>query len=172
MPASVSNTWSLGTWDALDLARLRGPLHLAVRLDRTNTASKRLVPTVLLFLCWVVRTDVFTDRDRYSRLNITTVREARMNLTRVYLIYGTLNKITYRHRAKYEQIELFSYLGGFIGIWIGVSFLNVLEYGTQATTWLYHKYKERKSRRLEDADGLKVKPISVRPTNGFPAEHW
>ncbi|XP_075526155.1 bile acid-sensitive ion channel-like isoform X1 [Dermacentor variabilis] len=112
------------------------------------------------------------ERERYSRLNITTVREARMNLTRIYLIYGTLNKITYRHRAKYEQIELFSYLGGFIGIWIGVSFLNVLEYGTQATTWLYHKYKERKSRRLQDSDRLKVKPISVRPTNGFPAEHW
>lgn len=71
-----------------------------------------------------------------------------------------------------QQIELFSYLGGFIGIWIGVSFLNVLEYGTQATTWLYHKYKERKSRRLQDSDRLKVKPISVRPTNGFPAEHW
>ncbi|XP_075729088.1 uncharacterized protein LOC142771484 isoform X2 [Rhipicephalus microplus] len=160
-------------------AALRGGLGQAALRQKTLLRRRHFADTLLgqslgrnRSLPEEILSTTMPERDRFSRLNITTVREARMNLTRIYLIYGTLNKITYRHRAKYEQIELFSYLGGFIGIWIGVSFLNVLEYGTQATTWLYHKYKERKTRRLQDADELKVKPISVRPTNGFPADHW
>ncbi|CAN8025416.1 unnamed protein product [Ixodes persulcatus] len=93
-----------------------------------------------------------------------------MNLTRIYLIYGTLNRITYRHRAKYEQIELFSYMGGFIGIWIGVSFLDVLDYGVQAVKWITDKRKERKLHELQkqrDRDKI-VKTIPVRPPNTNP----
>ncbi|CAN8001339.1 unnamed protein product [Ixodes hexagonus] len=109
------------------------------------------------------------ERDKYSRINITTFQEARMNLTRVYLIYGTLNRITYRHRAKYEQIELFSYMGGFIGIWIGVSFLDVLDYGVKAVKWFTDRRKERRHRvhQQQDRDKI-VKAIPVRPTNAHP----
>ncbi|GFT45584.1 uncharacterized protein NPIL_65361 [Nephila pilipes] len=34
----------------------------------------------------------------------------------------------YRYRAKYESIELFSLLGGFVGIWLGVSLIAVLDF--------------------------------------------
>ncbi|GFQ66030.1 hypothetical protein TNCT_666871 [Trichonephila clavata] len=41
----------------------------------------------------------------------------------------------YRYRAKYESIELFSLLGGFIGIWLGVSLIAVLDFLESLTTF-------------------------------------
>lgn len=42
------------------------------------------------------------ERENFERIQISNFREARMNLTKVKIIFGTLNKVTYRHRAKYE----------------------------------------------------------------------
>ncbi|XP_018496396.1 degenerin unc-8 [Galendromus occidentalis] len=82
------------------------------------------------------------EKEKFKRIDIRNFREARNNLTKIRIVFGTLNKITYRHRAKYEQIELFSYMGGFIGIWIGVSFLNVLDYGTVLANWLIRRIRQ------------------------------
>lgn len=46
-----------------------------------------------------------------------------------------------------QQIELFSYMGGFIGIWVGISFMDVLDYSTVALNWLIHKLNERRKLR-------------------------
>ncbi|XP_064485254.1 degenerin-like protein unc-105 [Ornithodoros turicata] len=113
---------------------------------------------------------------RYKAINISTFQEARMNLTRIYVIYGTLNRITYRHRPKYEQIELFSYMGGFIGIWIGVSFLNVLDYCARMMTWMIHRCKERNQHHSTSPQPEspidKVKTLQVQgPPNGYSADH-
>ena len=48
------------------------------------------------------------EKDKFERIQITNFREARNNLTKVKIIFGTLNKITYRHRAKYE-VKLISF---------------------------------------------------------------
>ncbi|OQR79450.1 hypothetical protein BIW11_02553 [Tropilaelaps mercedesae] len=134
--------------------------------------------------CWEDQYEVSVTRDpwpdqfffeeekaRFEELEISNFKEARMNLTRIKIIFGTLNKVTYRHRAKYEfhsstsassniveygisdgfhtdqQIELFSYLGGFIGIWVGISFMNVLDYSTVGLNCLIRKIHERRKTR-------------------------
>lgn len=46
-------------------------------------------------------------------------------------------------------------MGGFIGIWVGISFLNVLDYGTTFVNWLIrriHKYREDKKLAEEKDD--------------------
>ncbi|XP_022704006.1 degenerin mec-4-like isoform X2 [Varroa jacobsoni] len=101
------------------------------------------------------------EKERFGQLEISNFREARMNLTRVKIIFGTLNKIIYRHRPKYEQIELFSYLGGFIGIWVGVSFMNVLDYLTVALSWCIHKTHDWRKARKDPVQSI---PLNTQVT--------
>lgn len=46
-----------------------------------------------------------------------------------------------------QQIELFSYMGGFIGIWVGISFMDVLDYSTVVINWVVRKLSERRKLR-------------------------
>ncbi|CAL1291835.1 unnamed protein product [Larinioides sclopetarius] len=51
------------------------------------------------------------------------------NRTAMLLILFKRTQVNvYRYRAKYESIELFSLLGGFVGIWLGVSLIALLDF--------------------------------------------
>ncbi|GIY58750.1 hypothetical protein CDAR_388171, partial [Caerostris darwini] len=46
----------------------------------------------------------------------------------VLFIFKRTQVNMYKYRAKYESIELFSLLGGFVGIWLGVSLIALLDF--------------------------------------------
>ncbi|XP_035209181.1 acid-sensing ion channel 4-A-like [Stegodyphus dumicola] len=49
------------------------------------------------------------------------------NLVLLKIYYGTLEHKIFRHIPKYDTMELFSYLGGYSGVWLGFSLLTVYE---------------------------------------------
>ncbi|XP_054706911.1 acid-sensing ion channel 4-A-like [Uloborus diversus] len=49
------------------------------------------------------------------------------NLALLRVYYSTLEHKIYRHIPKYDTMELFSYLGGYSGVWLGFSLLTVYE---------------------------------------------
>ncbi|GFS89600.1 uncharacterized protein NPIL_315571 [Nephila pilipes] len=72
-----------------------------------------------------------TERDIYdhhihSRLN-RTWEDKMKNLVHLKIYFSTLEHTIYRHMPKYDTMELFSYLGGYSGVWLGFSLLTVYE---------------------------------------------
>ncbi|XP_071035751.1 acid-sensing ion channel 4-A-like isoform X2 [Parasteatoda tepidariorum] len=68
------------------------------------------------------------------------------NLATVKIFYSTLEHKKYRHLPKYNTMELFSYLGGYSGVWLGFSLLTVYELiEIICTTVLFaiHKHKHK-----------------------------
>ncbi|XP_076363221.1 bile acid-sensitive ion channel-like isoform X2 [Tachypleus tridentatus] len=46
---------------------------------------------------------------------------------KVSLIIHNKEVTTYQHHPKYQDLELFSYIGGYLGIWLGISLANILD---------------------------------------------
>ncbi|KAG8191065.1 hypothetical protein JTE90_008379 [Oedothorax gibbosus] len=56
-----------------------------------------------------------------------TWKEKMENLALVKVYFINLENRIYRHVPKYDTMELFSYLGGYSGVWLGFSLLTVYE---------------------------------------------
>ncbi|KFM74726.1 FMRFamide-activated amiloride-sensitive sodium channel, partial [Stegodyphus mimosarum] len=54
-------------------------------------------------------------------------QEQMQNLVLLKIYYGTLEHKIFRHIPKYDTMELFSYLGGYSGVWLGFSLLTIYE---------------------------------------------
>ncbi|XP_076359055.1 uncharacterized protein LOC143251690 [Tachypleus tridentatus] len=72
------------------------------------------------------------------------------NGIKVALFVNNKELKTYQHYPRYQDVELFSYIGGYLGIWLGISLANVLEmivdYTTKAKRWfLYLKGQSSKT---------------------------
>ncbi|XP_076363231.1 epithelial sodium channel subunit gamma-2-like [Tachypleus tridentatus] len=46
---------------------------------------------------------------------------------KVNFMFKNKNLMVYQHYPRYQDVELFSYIGGYIGMWLGISLANVLE---------------------------------------------
>ncbi|GBM16172.1 hypothetical protein AVEN_126441-1 [Araneus ventricosus] len=55
------------------------------------------------------------------------LRNRRDNLAMVRIYYKSIERKIYEHVPKYDNQELFSYLGGYSGVWLGFSLLNMYE---------------------------------------------
>ncbi|XP_055931842.1 acid-sensing ion channel 4-A-like [Argiope bruennichi] len=62
----------------------------------------------------------------HSRIN-RSWEDKRRNLAMLKIYFSTLEHTIYRHIPKYDTMELFSYLGGYSGVWLGFSLLTVYE---------------------------------------------
>ncbi|XP_035230631.1 degenerin deg-1-like isoform X2 [Stegodyphus dumicola] len=70
----------------------------------------------------------FEVQERYEREYenpIETMEEAGLVKVEVYL--DSLEIIRLQHRPQFRDVELFSYIGGFLGIWLGVSLVEVMD---------------------------------------------
>ncbi|XP_022251666.1 amiloride-sensitive sodium channel subunit alpha-like isoform X2 [Limulus polyphemus] len=53
---------------------------------------------------------------------------------KVTLILNNKEVIVYRHYPKYQNVELFGYIGGYLGIWLGISLTNILDLITESSS--------------------------------------
>lgn len=59
-----------------------------------------------------------------EKMNVT---EARRDLVRLRLTYRTMDVLEWSHRPEYPAFKVFSMLGGFVGLWLGVSCATLAE---------------------------------------------
>ncbi|CAL1274332.1 unnamed protein product, partial [Larinioides sclopetarius] len=52
----------------------------------------------------------------------------RSKLIIVEIIIDHSEVITFYHRPQYLDVEAFSYIGGFIGVWLGISLVEVTDF--------------------------------------------
>ncbi|XP_076315734.1 epithelial sodium channel subunit beta-like [Tachypleus tridentatus] len=64
----------------------------------------------------------------FKWLKFDNITHARNNLLRLKIYYQKMIRTVYKHRPRYEPIEVFSVLGGYIGLWLGVSFSALYQY--------------------------------------------
>ncbi|KAF8766779.1 FMRFamide-activated amiloride-sensitive sodium like protein [Argiope bruennichi] len=60
----------------------------------------------------------------WTNKNLTEIRK---NLVRVKLYLRTMEITMYEHQPKYELVEVFSHLGGYLSLWLGFSVLAFCE---------------------------------------------
>ncbi|XP_076319938.1 epithelial sodium channel subunit alpha-like isoform X2 [Tachypleus tridentatus] len=65
----------------------------------------------------------------------------------VKVVFDSLEQVTYTHRPRYEFVELFSYLGGYIGIWLGTSLISCLELLETSCKWALAQMKRGRVKR-------------------------
>ncbi|XP_054718858.1 acid-sensing ion channel 1C-like [Uloborus diversus] len=70
--------------------------------------------------------------------------------TVIFIIFKRTEVNIYRYRPKYESIEFFSFLGGFIGIWLGVSLIAVLDFIESVSTFFVFLFDRLKSSSISD----------------------
>ncbi|XP_076363219.1 epithelial sodium channel subunit delta-like isoform X2 [Tachypleus tridentatus] len=56
-----------------------------------------------------------------------SLEQLREYAVRVSLVIQNKEIITYQHHPKYQELELFSYIGGYLGIWLGISLASTLD---------------------------------------------
>ncbi|GFS56968.1 uncharacterized protein TNIN_351931 [Trichonephila inaurata madagascariensis] len=57
--------------------------------------------------------------------------------------------VTFRHRPQYLYIEAFSYVGGFIGIWLGISLIQLTDFIETLFRILRYSYKHKNDTQNE-----------------------
>ncbi|KAG8185235.1 hypothetical protein JTE90_002764 [Oedothorax gibbosus] len=72
---------------------------------------------------WPRKKQVFTI-DAWSNKNLTEIRK---NLVRIKIYLRTMEITMYEHQPKYELVEVFSHLGGYLSLWLGFSVLAFCE---------------------------------------------
>ncbi|XP_076305010.1 epithelial sodium channel subunit alpha-like isoform X2 [Tachypleus tridentatus] len=68
----------------------------------------------------------WTETARWS-IGLSTLEEERRNLARIYIHFSTKIHVIYTQYPKFEEIELFSYVGGYLGMWLGASLFTCLD---------------------------------------------
>ncbi|XP_076330192.1 epithelial sodium channel subunit gamma-like [Tachypleus tridentatus] len=63
-------------------------------------------------------------RDVYG---IKNVSEAQQKFAFVTVTVGNKEHVIYSHLPKYQDIELFSYIGGYLGMWLGMSIFHMFD---------------------------------------------
>ncbi|GIY36241.1 uncharacterized protein CEXT_311191 [Caerostris extrusa] len=54
--------------------------------------------------------------------------------------------IIYSHRPQYEDIEIFSFMGGYIGMWLGISLIAVFDFLEHVSLVTYYWMRRRLKR--------------------------
>ncbi|XP_042894641.1 acid-sensing ion channel 1A-like [Parasteatoda tepidariorum] len=88
------------------------------------------------------------------------------------IIFKRTNVNVFRYRAKYDSIELFSFLGGFIGIWLGVSLIALLDFLESLSTlivYVFDRFKNKhKITNIQSAIGSRIRSNSTFSTDSMP----
>ncbi|XP_023233850.1 degenerin mec-10-like isoform X2 [Centruroides sculpturatus] len=65
------------------------------------------------------------------------VLKLRQEYATIHLIFKTRELYTYSLKPKFQPIELFGYIGGYIGIWLGISLIAVCDFLEAIFIYLY-----------------------------------
>ncbi|XP_076363207.1 degenerin-like protein unc-105 [Tachypleus tridentatus] len=75
---------------------------------------------------------------------------------KVNLMFKSKDFMLYQHYPKYQDVELFSYIGGYVGMWLGISLANVLEVITNFSIKIKNWYLN-----LKEQSSKIIKPIQT-----------
>ncbi|GIX95406.1 hypothetical protein CEXT_29861 [Caerostris extrusa] len=64
----------------------------------------------------------------------------------IRLSFDKFDITTYSYTPKFELIETFCYLGGYVGIWLGISLVAVFDFAESILVIMRHPYKRMKSK--------------------------
>ncbi|GIY92084.1 uncharacterized protein CEXT_475031 [Caerostris extrusa] len=73
----------------------------------------------------------------------------RKKLLKVEIYLKNSDIIVFRHRPQYLYIEAFSYVGGFIGIWLGISLVQLTDFVETLVRILRNSCAARKAEKLK-----------------------
>ncbi|XP_076352714.1 epithelial sodium channel subunit alpha-like [Tachypleus tridentatus] len=91
---------------------------------------------------------------------ISTLEKERKSLARVMIFFSSMTHVTYKQFPKIQDIEVFSYIGGYLGMWLGVSLLNCLDILDGLLVRL-KKYKNKEVKTTEQQYSDKVSYVAV-----------
>ncbi|GFY43714.1 uncharacterized protein TNIN_154971, partial [Trichonephila inaurata madagascariensis] len=104
---------------------------------KVESKTKRYCKTLCGLPCEDIRFEVAVDGRRLtkqaasafstSRRVEDTIHNRWSNLVMVRIYFKTIERKIYEHVPKYDNQELFSHLGGYSGVWLGFSLLNLYE---------------------------------------------
>ncbi|XP_035218312.1 degenerin mec-10-like [Stegodyphus dumicola] len=83
------------------------------------------------------------DEDMFNQ---TVSDDSRKNFICLRVYYATADSEVYSHKPKYNGIQVFSIIGGYIGLWLGVSLLDVHGYLSNAIFLCFAKHKTKEKR--------------------------
>ncbi|CAL1284915.1 unnamed protein product [Larinioides sclopetarius] len=95
-----------------------------------------------------------SDVDMFNR---TLSKEDEENLICLRVYYASADSEVYRHVPKYNGIQVFSIIGGYIGLWLGVSLLDIHGYIMNGVFLCCAKRKAKKRLRENSVQNLKRK---------------
>lgn len=64
--------------------------------------------------------------------------EYRERLSVMNFFYKRPEVLIYKYKPKFQSIELFSYIGGYIGIWLGISLIAICDFLQVIFVYIYH----------------------------------
>ncbi|XP_022252045.1 amiloride-sensitive sodium channel subunit alpha-like [Limulus polyphemus] len=101
--------------------------------------------------------------DYYRKIGFQNMEEARGNMTRLKVYYQTLDHLIYKNNPKYEPNEILSVLGGFTGLWLGVSLVALFEcLENFVTTVSFFSKRQLVHRRLQNVQPVTNKVDKIR----------
>ncbi|GFU32807.1 amiloride-sensitive sodium channel subunit alpha [Nephila pilipes] len=68
--------------------------------------------------------------------------EDHKKLIKVEIIIEKAEVITFLHRPQYLDVEVFSYIGGFIGVWLGISLIQIADLGESMFRIMCYAFKK------------------------------
>ncbi|GFU32809.1 amiloride-sensitive sodium channel subunit alpha [Nephila pilipes] len=69
--------------------------------------------------------------------------ENQTKLIKVEIIIEKSEVITFLHRPQYLSVEAFSYIGGFIGVWLGISLVEVADFADSMFRIIRYAFKKK-----------------------------
>ncbi|GFW88167.1 amiloride-sensitive sodium channel subunit alpha [Trichonephila clavipes] len=69
--------------------------------------------------------------------------ENQTKLIKVEIIIEKAEVITFLHRPQYLDVEAFSYIGGFIGVWLGISLVEVADFADSLFRIIRYAFKKK-----------------------------
>lgn len=90
------------------------------------------------------------DKNLPKELGKWTLANITKNLVRVRIYFSTMEHTIYKNYPKYRPLELFSYLGGYVGIWLGISLVAFYEFLERLTLILLFPLNKKK-RKLKSS---------------------
>ncbi|XP_054716973.1 degenerin mec-10-like, partial [Uloborus diversus] len=76
--------------------------------------------------------------------NRTLSEENRKNFICLKVFYASADSEVYSHKPKYNGIQVFSIIGGYIGLWLGISLLDVYSYVVNGVFLCFANRKKNK----------------------------